>query len=284
MAERRPRPPGPPLFESHLGLRLFWCGRFVRGPEWQSPPAALSKGRVCFDLIHKGTLWAIVNGRRFVCRPGDLTVQRAGDISSYGAEQGSHTTVLSFGVGLSQGEVDNVLLHRNFRVHYSLQNPEEYAARFMEILGAFSAPMPVREWELTAALIRLLSLIVSETKAPLRTVVERKDSSTDQVQLAQSWAISNLRSPFDLSEWAREVGLPRRSFDYLFKQATGFTPKRWLDAQRMQVARQHLLSTGQGVKQIARSVGFDDEFYFSRVFRKHFGQSPLQCRKTGLRF
>lgn len=284
MAERRNRVPGPPMFESQLGLRLFWCRRFVRGPEWQAPPAALSKGRVCFDFTQKGTLWSVVNGRRFVCRPGDLTVQRGGDISSHGAEHGSPTTVLSFGVALAKGEVDNVLLHRDFHVHYSLKNPEEYSARFMEMLEAFSAPMPVREWELTAALIRLLSLILRETKAPLRTVVERKDTSTDRVQLAQTWAISNLRTPFDLSDWARAVDLPRRSFDYLFKQATGFTPKRWLEAQRMQVARQHLHSTGQSVMQIARLVGFDDEFYFSRVFRKHFGQSPLQYRKSGLRF
>jgi AraC-like DNA-binding protein len=272
------------VFESRLGLRLFWCGRFVRGPRLQSAPAALSKGRVCFDFTQRGTLWTIVNGRRFVCRPGDLIVQRGGDISSLGAERGSPTTVLSFGVALAEGEVDNVLLHRNFHVHYTLQNREEYAERFMEMLKAFSAPMPVREWELTAALIRLLSLILRETKAPLRSVAEKADGTTERVQLAQAWAISNLRSPFDLSEWARVVNLPRRSFDYLFKQATGFTPKRWLEAQRMQVARQHLLSTGQSVMQIARLVGFEDEFYFSRVFRKHFGQSPLQYRRSALRF
>jgi YesN/AraC family two-component response regulator len=38
-------------------------------------------------------------------------------------------------------------------------------------------------------------------------------------------------------------------------------------------------STGQSVKQVAASVGYDDAYYFSRLFKKTIGVAPNEYRK-----
>ena len=54
----------------------------------------------------------------------------------------------------------------------------------------------------------------------------------------------------------------------------------WLNQRRLQMASQYLSSTRKTISEIAAMCGFSDQFYFSRVFRRHFGQSPLRYRKA----
>jgi len=54
----------------------------------------------------------------------------------------------------------------------------------------------------------------------------------------------------------------------------------WLNERRLQTACHLLASTSETVSEIAETCGFASPFYFSRVFRRHFGQSPINYRKT----
>lgn len=44
-------------------------------------------------------------------------------------------------------------------------------------------------------------------------------------------------------------------------------------------AKWELLHTNTQIKQIAKELGFNDEYYFSRFFKKHIGLSPKQFRE-----
>lgn len=66
----------------------------------------------------------------------------------------------------------------------------------------------------------------------------------------------------------------------LFKKITGESFKQYQVSFRIRQAAQLLSnSPNRPVNEIAASVGFDDPFYFSRLFRKHTGQSPSDYRK-----
>jgi AraC-like DNA-binding protein len=41
-------------------------------------------------------------------------------------------------------------------------------------------------------------------------------------------------------------------------------------------------NSGQTIAEVAREMGFEDQFYFSRVFRKVMGMSPVEYRKRGI--
>ncbi|MFD0672880.1 helix-turn-helix transcriptional regulator [Cohnella sp. GCM10027633] len=63
-------------------------------------------------------------------------------------------------------------------------------------------------------------------------------------------------------------------FSYLFRKYVGIGPIDYLIQYRMNRARE-LLATGQfSVAEVARSVGYLDAYYFSRLFKKHAGLPP----------
>ncbi len=91
--------------------------------------------------------------------------------------------------------------------------------------------------------------------------------------LFEDWSITQL---------ARTVCLSPSRLEHLFRQQIGTTISRWREDQRLIRARQLLQVTQSPISVIAASVGYDDQLYFSRVFRKRIGISPSAFRKQAL--
>ena len=74
------------------------------------------------------------------------------------------------------------------------------------------------------------------------------------------------------------AGLPERSFIRRFSKATGMTPLDYVQALRLEEAKQ-LLETGDlPVEAIADEVGYQDTSFFGRLFRRKVGLTPQQYR------
>ena len=69
---------------------------------------------------------------------------------------------------------------------------------------------------------------------------------------------------------AARVHLSPTHFRRLFREQTGRTPLRFIIAQRIAAAKR-LLASGRSIKETAFAVGYEDVFYFMRVFRKEAG-------------
>ena len=85
-------------------------------------------------------------------------------------------------------------------------------------------------------------------------------------------------------EWdfVREAGtlsLSYSHFRFLFKEFTGHSPWNYLLECRIRKGEELLLSTDWRINEIAGKCGFEDEFHFSRFFRKMRGVSPSLFRK-----
>jgi len=86
-------------------------------------------------------------------------------------------------------------------------------------------------------------------------------------------------SPISSSGVARAVFLNEHYFCRVFKAHTGLTFMSYLSRIRMEKAKQLLRETDLSVSDIARQVGYNDPNYFSRVFRRTEGVSPLVYRR-----
>ena len=58
------------------------------------------------------------------------------------------------------------------------------------------------------------------------------------------------------------------------------TVKEYLNSKRIEKAAQMLLMTELSMDEISREVGFNSAAYFSKLFKKYKGISPLKYRKT----
>lgn len=64
-----------------------------------------------------------------------------------------------------------------------------------------------------------------------------------------------------------------------FRQYLRLSPRVFLESRKLSYAEQ-LLMQGRSVTEVALSAGFSDSSHFIRVFRKHFGKTPLQYKRT----
>jgi len=100
-----------------------------------------------------------------------------------------------------------------------------------------------------------------------------------RVQAACRWIAQHLSADLSLDEVAREVHLSPSRLAQLFREHTGLSMLRWREDQRLQMARHLLQTTGTPVSRISAMVGYEDQLYFSRVFRKRVGVSPTEFRR-----
>jgi AraC-like DNA-binding protein len=78
---------------------------------------------------------------------------------------------------------------------------------------------------------------------------------------------------------ARKLGFSYETFRKKFREAVGFSPGRFLLDSRIDRAAALLHQGRYTIKEIANQLAFCDEFYFSRCFKRRFGQSPRAFRQ-----
>lgn len=91
-----------------------------------------------------------------------------------------------------------------------------------------------------------------------------------------------LRDPvaeWDFAAEARRLSVSEAHFRRLFREVTGCPVKRFLIEARLNRAANLLTSTALPLSEVARQCGFDDEFYFSRLFRLHRRVTASAYRK-----
>ncbi|ACT03125.1 AraC family transcriptional regulator [Paenibacillus sp. JDR-2] len=79
---------------------------------------------------------------------------------------------------------------------------------------------------------------------------------------------------------AEQAGMQPGQYALMVKQLTGSAPLEYLNQLRIKHAKMLLLTTDDPLREIARKVGFEDEYYFSRRFRQHTGMAPRQYAES----
>ena len=101
----------------------------------------------------------------------------------------------------------------------------------------------------------------------------------DAVSASISLMKENISRSYQIKELADHARYSVSHYSELFRRKTGFAPIQYFLQLKIQRACQYLYFTKMNIKQICGEVGFEDPFYFSRMFKKQMGQSPLQYRK-----
>ncbi len=102
-----------------------------------------------------------------------------------------------------------------------------------------------------------------------------------RVQAACQFVCTHLSRNLSLDEIASHVCLSSSRLVHLFREQMGVNILRWREDQRILLAKHLLASSTTPVSTLAGMVGYDDQLYFSRVFRKCVGVSPTEFRRAG---
>lgn len=109
---------------------------------------------------------------------------------------------------------------------------------------------------------------------------ERQDASEKAfAEKAKAIVEESLSDPdFNVDAFASRMGMGRTAFFQKMKQATGCSPKEYVNRNRVHHATYLIMTTSQTISEVAMSVGFNDPLYFSRVFKGEYKCSPKEWR------
>ena len=181
----------------------------------------------------------------------------------------------------------------NFTVHYvpkslvELISKEAYLYRceetrddvariFERIEKESSSPDSFSEDAIRALLAQLLIMIVrhvrgEETVAPANSFIET----------VINYVKDNYQNSFSLEDIARECKISKVHLSRYFKKKVGIGLNQYITIYRMKKAKEMLLVQDKmSICNIAYDCGFNDSNYFSWLFKKTYGVTPLQYRKN----
>ncbi len=98
------------------------------------------------------------------------------------------------------------------------------------------------------------------------------------IKKAIRYISKNFTSNLTLDDVAEHVHLNPAYFSTLFKQSTGSSFKEYLNMVRIEESKRLLSNTENSIIDISMAVGFMDQSYFSKVFKKYTGLTPKQYR------
>ena len=99
------------------------------------------------------------------------------------------------------------------------------------------------------------------------------------IRTAIEFICANFNTNITLEDVAAKVHLNSAYFSTLFKQSTGSSFKEYLNMIRVEESKRLLTSTDYRIIDIAIATGFEDQSYFSKVFKKYTGITPKQYRR-----
>jgi AraC-like DNA-binding protein len=130
--------------------------------------------------------------------------------------------------------------------------------------------------EKSARIDRIAERLILETFLPPHV------SASSLISKALEAIQTNWQSPPDLETLAGRCNMSVSTFQRRWNESMGITPARYALGLKLQEACRLLIETSDSISEVANACGFDDEFYFSRCFRRQFGSPPRNYRKEHL--
>ncbi|MBO5439160.1 MAG: helix-turn-helix transcriptional regulator [Clostridia bacterium] len=90
---------------------------------------------------------------------------------------------------------------------------------------------------------------------------------------------ANYTEKIQIPYLAKLEGLSNSRFITLFSKDMGKTPSEYILDLRLGRACELLVATDKQISSIGTAVGYKDQYFFSKIFKKHMGISPLEYRK-----
>lgn len=119
----------------------------------------------------------------------------------------------------------------------------------------------------------------SEGQSPYSVMTRPMESSDGPIAECQVWIADHYATNNPVEKMVARSGLNARTFSRRFRAATGFAPIEYVQALRVEEAKQMLETDQLSNDEVGVSIGYEDPASFRRVFKRGTGLSPAAYRK-----
>jgi AraC family transcriptional regulator, transcriptional activator of pobA len=239
--------------------------------------------------VRSGSGHHLIDGRRVPARPGTITMIGRGQVHVFECAAEVDGAVVRFGEellfgGTEQRVVPGWLLAG--RCGRTVAVPPEETERLDAVIDALRAevdgPRDAHSVELRRQFVSVILLWIERWYDRVRAEEPGVDETdrTD-VRLLRRF-LARLESDFadhhDAAHYADALAVPPAALSSSLTRATGSSTKELVIDRVMVEAARLLRFSDLTAGQIAHRVGFSDPLYFSRAFKRHYGESPTAYR------
>jgi AraC-like DNA-binding protein len=250
----------------------LWCAGagegFSRGPGI-SPETGRVLPDYAFVLVtHGGGVYWDSGRKRTSLRKGDLILLFPGVRHAYMPDPG--TGWFEKWVMLNGECVDSAVKKGVFSPANPILRAEsraDFSRCFDRILKSAGA---ARQADMIPALMRL---VVMAGKLP-SGVSSRARETDSRISSAVEILRNSVSGSPDFNNMALKLGMSPAHFRREFKRVTGLAPNQYLISVKINRAKELLSGAPGSVKAAAAELGFEDQYYFSRLFKSKTGVSP----------
>jgi AraC-like DNA-binding protein len=261
-----------------VGLHVICLGWFpkARGHGIERPNG-LDECILIFCTKGKG--WLEIDGRRVAVGAGEVLIIPPNKAHSYHADEKDPWSIhWAHFSGTSAASYASMLPAHEHVLTVTDNDSQDIAKMFRECYRLMSGGLTEKTLLLVSHIVRhALGVLFFQTGNSLsgsaRTIAHDLTKSIEFMR-------ANVARSLTLQELSRHAGLSSSRFSSLFRDQTGSSPVEHHIRLRMQSACHYLDTTALSVKEIAVELGYDDPYYFSRIFQKTLGCSPLAYRRS----
>ena len=238
----------------------------------------LKKGRRDYQILYvasgKAHFW--FNGIEEIVDSGHMVLYKPKEVQKYVYYVEDHPEV--FWIHFTGYDVKNILEYHgislNQHVFYSGTLPE-YKMLFRKIIRELQQCEYGYEDYIASSFNNILLLVSRQQQNGENYTV----TIPEEIEIAVSYFNENYNTKISVAQYAESLHISTNWFIRNFKQHMKMSPAQYLLSLRMVNAQSLLENTDYSVGEIAEIVGYDNQLYFSRVFKKEYGISPAQYRK-----
>lgn len=261
-------------FSRNLDAMIYTCGNEACSPAHSYGPVVRSGWLIHYILDGKGIYKT--DGHIYQLSAGDAFLIRPNTLIYYEADHYHPWTYTWIGF---QG----IKMEEYFRRTSLLDDPcfhygkdDRVRLCHEKMFEAYNLPEN-RDLMMNSILYEYLYLLAS--KFP-RKSIPAKEKKISYVEEALRYIENNYSQPVNIQVIADYLNIERTYLYRLFKDMTGSSPQEYLLDYRIRRAFTLLKETHLPIGDIARSVGYDDALYFSRLFKQKKKRTPTEYRKT----
>lgn len=244
-------------------------------------PTYWKKGRRDYQILYvasgKAHFW--FNGIEEIVDSGHMVLYKPKEVQKYVYYVEDHPEV--FWIHFTGYDVKNILEYHgislNQHVFYSGTLPE-YKMSFRKIIRELQQCEYGYEDYIASSFNNILLLVSRQQQNGENYTV----TIPEEIEMAVSYFNENYNTKISVAQYAESLHISTNWFIRNFKQHMKISPAQYLLSLRMVNAQSLLENTDYSVgeiAEIAEIVGYDNQLYFSRVFKKEYGISPAQYRK-----
>lgn len=231
----------------------------------------------------------IIEGKEYVLTSGDLLIGNPGLHHQYKVMDEKEAPVEVY-VGVSDLHFqdmprDAILLPDNQPILHCQSELRQELNQLCHLMGAeYQTQRSGRYFMLRAYLMQMLLLVMreirGEKKEEQKGYIFESNNKSYIVKKIISYLNENYASHISLDQIAHNMYLSPVYISKLFKEETGESPINYLIQIRLEKAKDILLTDNCGsIKNVAKAVGYEDVYYFSKLFKKYYGIAPAYFKK-----